>query len=966
MPDGPSGLYESPSGSASNRTSVPFAVQSEEAAPILVVLPFITWFGSDGLDDDRDGVPNTLGRGARRLPEADAAGPPRALHGGHGALLAFLDRQDVPTTSRRTSRWSPAAPASRRAARACCSPARCAGCRTSRRRLRRYAGGGGRVASFGTDALRRGVDVARDRLLRPLPPAPEDAFGAQISEARTLGSPEPLEPVADEGGTGLPPASRRCPASRSWRSRSGRQRVRAALAAVDEHALEEAEERGEEPPETRPALALSALGDGAVIRVGLPEWGAKLQARSVPVQQLTRNISDMLRGIEARCGVSRDDAHGDGGDGRRRPGGRPRHRDHHRRGARRRRAARARPRHARVAMLAALALTPVLLISQIWDTPQLDVVRDRPPLALGGGLVAAIAVVVPLAVLFHRRPAILPLRRSPRCRSASRSRPGADREPARPAVPRDRRRRARVGGGARARARRVRPPRATARSSGCSRASSCCTRCSRPTRASTWRWSRPSSSTSRSRCCSSLLREVEWSPRRLRAGLLVLVALALVFVAVGFVEYATRSLLLNPKVIASNELEEYFRVNSLFFDPNIYGRFLSLVMLGLAAVLLWERRPRDVRSPRSCSRSSGAGWCSRSRSRASPGCSRACSCSPRCASRCGASPPRRSRWSILGLVVVLAFPSALRLDLGDAESLDDATSGRYELVRGGIDLARDRPLTGWGSGAFAKAYLEEGFGLRRDAVSASHTIPLTVTAEQGIIGLAPVHRTARRGARPAPLRRTRRPYRAFVAAGFIAVVVHTWMYASFLEDPVTWALLAVGTSLAATRPTTMHAIPLLPSRRHPPDRRQLARPREARALRDDARGHVVPGAAGCRASSTRPPAPPSRAGARSRGRSTPPPRAGAGDPVADLPVPRPRSTSMRPIVPMNASCSSAIASEGRRRRRRPRGRWQVGARVLAVYGDGTRVQRGISGSWHAATIAGTSRSSSARSPITRR
>ena len=86
-----------------------------------------------------------------------------------------------------------------------------------------------------------------------------------------------------------------------------------------------------------------------------------------------------------------------------------------------------------------------------------------------------------------------------------------------------------------------------------------------------------------------MLRDVEWSPRRLQASLIVLVGLALIFVAVGFVEYATRTLLFNPKVIASNELEQYFRVNSLFFDPNIYGRFLVLVMLGLAAVLLWER-----------------------------------------------------------------------------------------------------------------------------------------------------------------------------------------------------------------------------------------------------------------------------------------------------------------------------------------------------------------------------------------
>ena len=55
----------------------------------------------------------------------------------------------------------------------------------------------------------------------------------------------------------------------------------------------------------------------------------------------------------------------------------------------------------------------------------------------------------------------------------------------------------------------------------------------------------------------------------------VLVVLALALVGVGFWEYATQHLLLNPKVIDSNQFEYYFRVNSLFFDPNIYGRFLA-------------------------------------------------------------------------------------------------------------------------------------------------------------------------------------------------------------------------------------------------------------------------------------------------------------------------------------------------------------------------------------------------------
>jgi hypothetical protein len=39
--------------------------------------------------------------------------------------------------------------------------------------------------------------------------------------------------------------------------------------------------------------------------------------------------------------------------------------------------------------------------------------------------------------------------------------------------------------------------------------------------------------------------------------------------------------------------------------------------------------------------------------------------------------------------------------------------------------------------------------------------------------------------------------RAAVLAAFVALLVHTMSYAGFFEDPITWALLAVGASLAA-------------------------------------------------------------------------------------------------------------------------------------------------------------------------
>ena len=91
-----------------------------------------------------------------------------------------------------------------------------------------------------------------------------------------------------------------------------------------------------------------------------------------------------------------------------------------------------------------------------------------------------------------------------------------------------------------------------------------------------------------------LLRDVRWTRELVLACLGVAVVLAVVFVGIGFVEYYRKTLFLNPKVIASDQYGNYFRVNSLFFDPNIYGRFLAIVMVAVTTVVLWTRRRRDV------------------------------------------------------------------------------------------------------------------------------------------------------------------------------------------------------------------------------------------------------------------------------------------------------------------------------------------------------------------------------------
>ena len=89
-----------------------------------------------------------------------------------------------------------------------------------------------------------------------------------------------------------------------------------------------------------------------------------------------------------------------------------------------------------------------------------------------------------------------------------------------------------------------------------------------------------------------LLRRVDWTPRLARECLALLAGLAVLFALVGFVEYATKHIFLNPKLTAANQDHTYFTVNSVFFDPNIFGRFLALVMIMLGAVLLYARRQK--------------------------------------------------------------------------------------------------------------------------------------------------------------------------------------------------------------------------------------------------------------------------------------------------------------------------------------------------------------------------------------
>jgi O-antigen ligase len=298
----------------------------------------------------------------------------------------------------------------------------------------------------------------------------------------------------------------------------------------------------------------------------------------------------------------------------------------------------------------------------------------------------------------------------------------------------------------------------------------------------------------------ALLRDVEWDRRLLALVLWVVGIEAVAFVLVGSIEYVSRSLFWNDQVIRSNEFHTYFRVNSVFWDPNVYGRYLSLAIVIAMAGLLWAR---ERRTQALLAVLVAILWV---------GLAPTFSQSSFAALLAGLAMLAALRWSLrwtLGAVGVGAVAALLVVALAGGSSklsfsrINIDTSGRANLVSGGIHLFAQRPLYGYGAGSFQRAYREH-VRTRQVPVSVSHTEPITVAAEQGVVGLAGYAAllvTALWTMGGGGLFRLRQgegvAARAAVLAAFIALLVHTMAYAGFFEDPITWVLMAVGASLAA-------------------------------------------------------------------------------------------------------------------------------------------------------------------------
>jgi O-antigen ligase len=311
-----------------------------------------------------------------------------------------------------------------------------------------------------------------------------------------------------------------------------------------------------------------------------------------------------------------------------------------------------------------------------------------------------------------------------------------------------------------------------------------------------------------------LLREVKWDRRLLKLVLWVVGIEAVCFVLVGSVEFVSKSLFWNDQVIRSNEFHTYFRVNSIFWDPNIYGRYLALVAVVAMSALLWARERRKLALLTALI---AVLWI---------GLVPTFSQSSFAALLAGLAVLAALRWSVkwtgvaVGAAVVAVVLVSLASGSFSLSRINIDTSGRANLVSGGIHLFTQRPVYGYGSGSFPKAYRKH-VKTRKAPVSVSHTEPITVAAEQGIVGLALYAAlvltalwTMADGLRPSLSRLStsragpaRQVARAAILATFVALIVHTMAYAGFYEDPITWVLLAAGASLAAARQRRVEPCP---------------------------------------------------------------------------------------------------------------------------------------------------------------
>ena len=302
------------------------------------------------------------------------------------------------------------------------------------------------------------------------------------------------------------------------------------------------------------------------------------------------------------------------------------------------------------------------------------------------------------------------------------------------------------------------------------------------------------------------LARLPWRPGWLTALYVQLAAMAVVFGLIGVWQYSTRNIFWNPKVIVDNAYATsswFYRVNSVFYDPSIYGRFLVVAILASLVLVLFGGAA-DAWSGLAVAVIAWVGLV--------PSFSQ----SSFVALGVGVVVALAVLWRRRAVVpITLAVGALLAVSLGVPQlrhrflgkaGFSHATSNRSTLVKNGIKLVLHHPVIGVGTGGFRCAYAKQthlsGGCKGQPKAAASHDTPITVAAEGGLPGLLLfvwlIVAALSVAFRSNPIRGPTSRARLAFGLALVAIVVHSLFYNALFEDPLFWGALALS-AVAARR-----------------------------------------------------------------------------------------------------------------------------------------------------------------------
>jgi hypothetical protein len=281
-------------------------------------------------------------------------------------------------------------------------------------------------------------------------------------------------------------------------------------------------------------------------------------------------------------------------------------------------------------------------------------------------------------------------------------------------------------------------------------------------------------------------------PRLGRLLGLALVVPAAVFAGVGLYQAAAREVFFStPGLDAGNAYGSLFRVTSLFHDPSHYGRHL-VTAIAVVLAALWMRRARLAPAAVLLALLGAGLYFSYSQS------SLVALVTVAVALALVAGQPGTRRLMGAAAAVIVVAGLAVVTFQPAHEDERSVTSGRARRVVDTMAVFDRHPLVGVGVGAQPTASLAAAGGRGDPARYASHTTPLTVAAELGIVGLAAYLALLVGIARTLLTVRARDPAMALgLAAVLLVLFVHSLFYEGFFENPLTWIALGLAGGSAA-------------------------------------------------------------------------------------------------------------------------------------------------------------------------